>query len=112
MTKAEVRILRGDNVRIQGRHTLGLGPDLPGSANHRASPPKQPRHVAIVQSNPEFTLIEVTCTCGEKMQVKCTHAPAKPLDQTPQQTKEQQTMPNHEPQATAQQQEVEKNKPK
>lgn len=112
MTKAEVRILRGDNVRIQGWRTLGMGLDLPGPENHRVSSPKQTKRVAIVQNNPEFTLIEVTCNCGEKMHLKCTYAPAETLDQTPQQTKKQQTIPNHEPQATAQQQEVEKNKPK
>jgi len=111
MAKAEGRILRAGNVKFQGRQTLGLTPDSPGAPTHHLSNPTQPPHVAIVQSNPKFTLIQVTCNCGQKMLLKCTNTPDQSIDPTPQQTP-QQPMTDHEPhtqpKATTKPNEVEK----
>jgi len=91
MVKSEVRIIRGNNVRIQGQHRLGLAPGLPGPAGQPASHNAQPRQVAIVQSNPEFAVVEVTCACGRKMHFRCTYAPTEPKETAPQPDGKQRT---------------------
>ena len=72
------RILKNEDVILQGQYHLGAGRSEVGeneplqknavSASTRAS---------IVEDHPEFTVLEVTCTCGSKIRVKCEYANAK-----------------------------------
>ncbi|MHC4644141.1 MAG: hypothetical protein ACYTBJ_01470 [Planctomycetota bacterium] len=69
MEKTAGRILKGNNVRIEGRMQLGVTHTVigPQEANCTASTPA----VAVVQNHPEFVVIEFTCSCGAKTFVKC-----------------------------------------
>jgi hypothetical protein len=68
-------ILKANRVRLE--EPLRLSIDGTGTAGHAGShrPGVQPR-VRIAQSNAEFAVLEVTCTCGSVTHVRCEYAAA------------------------------------
>ena len=75
MQKAAGHILKGEEVKLEGQFHLDLA-----QTGTTAARPNQNRivhaapNVRIVQNHPEFAIIEVTCSCGTKMNVKCEYA--------------------------------------
>jgi len=75
MMEASGRILRSDEVELDGQYQLGLLTDK--SEVHR---PERVAAVArvpearIVENNPGFAVMEVTCSCGAKVCVKCDYS--------------------------------------
>lgn len=74
MEKTTRHVLKADNVKMEGRFQLGLD-------QAAASLQPKPRSTAvvepmahIVENYPEFAVVEVTCSCGEKMRLKCEYA--------------------------------------
>ena len=73
MKKGIGRILKGNDVKLEGRLQLATVPlgqkALPQAARLEktiASPT-----VTILQRHPEFALLEITCRCGTKMCLRC-----------------------------------------
>jgi hypothetical protein len=83
MSKTAGNILKGEDVKLEGQFHLhvaqgesaGQGPKQNGTA---MSAPQ----VRIVQKHPDFALLEITCSCGLKTNVKCEY----PGPQTPEET--------------------------
>jgi hypothetical protein len=66
------RILKGSDVRVQGQlriETKHAGSRSP-KEGCRASEPD----VSIVKRHPDFALLEVTCSCGQKLYLRCEYA--------------------------------------
>ena len=79
MPETTGRILREADVSVQGRFHLNLnqGPATePGGQNNVQVTPV----VRLVENNGEFAVIELTCSCGQKTQVKCKYAGDNPAD--------------------------------
>jgi len=77
MTETTARILRQDDVSIKGRFHLALnrGPATePGGQNNTQVTPA----VRLVENNHEFAVIELTCSCGRKTQIKCRYTGDNP----------------------------------
>ncbi|MBN1796672.1 MAG: hypothetical protein JW804_08365 [Sedimentisphaerales bacterium] len=75
MIKAAGRILKSNDVKLEGRFHLdaaNAGSNLPGQ---RAAALTKPQ-VRVVENNPKFAVIEITCCCGTKMSLKCEYAGA------------------------------------
>jgi hypothetical protein len=69
------RILKSDDVKLEGQFHLDLmkaASNLPHPAAAVLTEPK----VRIVENNPEFAVIEITCSCGNAMQLRCEYAGA------------------------------------
>ncbi len=68
-------VLKANRVRLE--EPLRLSIDGMGTAGHAGShrPQTQP-HVRIAQSNAEFAVLEVTCSCGKVIHVRCDYAAA------------------------------------
>jgi len=68
-------VLKANRVRLE--EPLRLSIDGTGTPGHTGShrPPVQPR-VCIAESNAEFVVLEVTCSCGKVVHVRCEYAPA------------------------------------
>lgn len=69
------RILRKDDVELDGRYQLDLGPgeieaSEPVHINTSASEPQ----AIITENQTEYAVIEVTCSCGTKMCLKCEYS--------------------------------------
>ena len=86
MSKKTKRILKKDNVRFEGRFHLDLA--QAGSAKdgtkQRSAASSAPQ-ARIVESYPEFAVIEVICSCGTGTLLRCeyagAHAPERPQKQ-------------------------------
>jgi hypothetical protein len=75
-TNAE-RILKGNNIEISGRVQLnGVAPQ-PAKTTRPAAAPSTSAQVNIIENTPDFALIEVTCGCGQKIQIKCDYITKK-----------------------------------
>ena len=74
MGKTAGHILRGDNIKVEGKFQLDATQSGTGSPRTAVVYSGKPS-VSVVETNSEFTIIEVTCSCGAKTSVKCEHAP-------------------------------------
>ncbi len=77
MIKTAGHILKDSEVNLEGRLHLDLLQDRTGPATKQNIPLASPQ-VVIVEKQPEFTVIEVTCSCGSKLQLKCEYASDNP----------------------------------
>lgn len=86
MKNASGRILKSSDVKVEGKFTLDvmqIGSDSPKQASTALVEPQ----VRIVESESEFSVIEITCSCGEKMNLRCEYAGAKAPQNPPQDDK-------------------------
>jgi hypothetical protein len=75
MQRATGRVLKSDDVRLEGRLLLdvcGTKPRLAKQAGSAAEPT-----VCVVENHAEFAVIEITCSCGTKIHLRCDYAPAQ-----------------------------------
>ena len=64
------RILKGDQVKLEGRFHLDVvqaETDRVKGKNVTSATPQ----VSIVENHPEFAVIEITCSCGTKTCLRC-----------------------------------------
>ena len=69
MLQSTNRILKSDEVDVEGRLTLELGNVQPQgqNKNHPAGVAK----VRILENQNEYAVMEVTCCCGRKTVIRC-----------------------------------------
>jgi len=75
MIRPAGRILKSNDVKLEGQFLLDAtdaGSDLPKQEIAGSSEPK----VRILENHPEYAVIEVTCSCGTRMSLKCEYAGA------------------------------------
>jgi len=75
MLKTAGRILKSNDVKLEGRFLLDVtkvGLDSPKQQVAALSAPK----VRVLENHPQYAVIEVTCSCGTKMSLKCDYAGA------------------------------------
>lgn len=78
MTETTGRILKQADVRVQGQFHLNLNQGTltePGGQNNVQVMPE----VRLIENNREFAIIELTCSCGRKTQVKCRYTGDNPV---------------------------------
>jgi hypothetical protein len=84
MIKTAGRIIKSDNVKLEGQFHLdpaNAGSDLPRPQAAALAEPE----VRILENHPQYAVIEVTCSCGNKMSLKCEYAgPSEQVGQEPQ----------------------------
>ena len=75
MIRTAGRILKSNDVKLEGQFHLDAaktGLDLPKQKIEPSSEPK----VRILENHPEYAIIEVTCSCGSRVSLKCEYAGA------------------------------------
>jgi hypothetical protein len=72
MPKTAGNILKSDEVKLEGQFRLNVAQAgyQPGGPEEQ-SPDLAVSKVRILENNPEFADIEITCSCGRKTNVKC-----------------------------------------
>ena len=73
MVKTAGRILKSEDFKLEGQFHLEIGqrsPDLPKQTVTATSAPK----IRMLENHPEYAVIEVTCSCGTKISVRCEYA--------------------------------------
>jgi hypothetical protein len=80
MVNAAGRILRRCDVKVEGNVCLDVAQmkQRPSQANGQVTQPA----ARLIESKPEFAVIEVTCSCGTKMLVRCQYAGVQARAQT------------------------------
>ena len=76
MRNTSNRILKGSDVNVDGQFTLDVMQIEAGSSKQTSTALVEPQ-VRIVQSESDFSVIEITCSCGESINVRCEYAAAK-----------------------------------
>jgi uncharacterized protein YuzB (UPF0349 family) len=77
MKKAPARILKAGNVKFEGQFLLGAGQAKPGPSNEKNAGSCEPK-VCVLEKNPKFSIVEITCSCGTKTCLKCEYADVEP----------------------------------
>lgn len=75
MVKTAGRILKSNDVKLEGQFHLDMmqtGSHGPKSQAAALSAPK----VRVLENHPQYAVIEVTCSCGRKISIKCDYAGA------------------------------------
>ena len=85
MGKVSGRILKSSDVKLEGHFQVHAGQAVPGSPN-KANVTLAAPQVRIVEKKPEFTIVEVTCGCGTKTQIRCEYNDAQSTEQKINQT--------------------------
>ncbi|MHC4843727.1 MAG: hypothetical protein ACYTFM_07370 [Planctomycetota bacterium] len=76
MEKTTSHIIKSSQVNLNGAFKLNTAGTIPQSARPTLKPSKPvgPAQARVVEKNNEFAMVEVICTCGEKIPVKCIYA--------------------------------------
>ena len=77
MVRTSGRILKSEHVELEGQYHL----DAARAEFSRTGPAKgaaaTPIRVCILENHPEYAVIEVTCSCGTRMALRCEYAGAQ-----------------------------------
>jgi hypothetical protein len=70
------RILKESDVKLEGKFTLDIVPDETSSSKEPEKNLVEPK-VRIVESQAEYSVLEITCSCGTSLHLRCEYAGAK-----------------------------------
>lgn len=76
MEKMAGRILKAEEVKLQGQYYLDAGGAPQNSASVSKTVSGTPQ-VRIVENNADYAIVEITCQCGDKTQVRCDYGGTK-----------------------------------
>jgi hypothetical protein len=72
MRRKVIRVLKKDKVKVGGSVQLeSVAGGVESSSGPAGSAAQQAR---IVESNNEYAIIEITCSCGQKTHVQCNYS--------------------------------------
>lgn len=86
MKRTAGNILKSSDVKLEGRFHLDVGPLQAHSPQEKTVHSATPQ-VRIVESHPEFAVLELTCTCGNKSYIRCEYDNVQSANHETQQTK-------------------------
>jgi len=87
MGKTAGHILKANNIKLEGQFHLDLAQAGPSPTKEKNTA-STTSTAHIVESHPEFAVVEVTCSCGTRTYLKCEYTGAEAsTDQAPNQTK-------------------------
>jgi hypothetical protein len=69
MAQTTGRILKGNQVNIEGKYQLGLSQANHSSPENMNTMLKSPQ-VRIIENNAGYVVIQVTCSCGEQITLR------------------------------------------
>ncbi|MHC4725993.1 MAG: hypothetical protein ACYS17_02100 [Planctomycetota bacterium] len=76
MRNTSSRILKASDVKVEGKFTLEVV-QVESDASKKTSTALVEPQVRIVKSESEFSVVEITCSCGEKINLRCDYASVK-----------------------------------
>ena len=78
MVRTSGRILKSDDVKLEGQYHLDAAQvEFAGGQPQQRSAVLTAPKVRISENHPEYAVIEVTCSCGTKMYLRCEYAGAR-----------------------------------
>jgi hypothetical protein len=65
------RVIKADNVNLDGQVQLGLNVTAGAKPKDGASAEAGGPGAFIVEKNSQYMIVEITCTCGKKTYLRC-----------------------------------------
>jgi hypothetical protein len=66
------RIIKGNDIKLEGTFCFDANQPLQSAApTQRAASSSGAVQARIVESQPQYAIIEVTCSCGTKTHIRC-----------------------------------------
>lgn len=84
MLNTETNILKSSEVEVEGQFHLDVHPSA-AQPRQQASSGLVRSQVRIVENHPEYALIELTCACGCKSNIRCQYEDIQPTTNETQQ---------------------------
>lgn len=81
MGKTAGLILKSDDVKFEGQFHLDFEQADSGIEQKVCATPAVPQ-VRILENHPDYAVIEVTCSCGNKTCLRCEYNAAEAADDT------------------------------
>jgi hypothetical protein len=73
--KSATRVLKAHEVEVSGIYSLATGRSSCQAAQDAAGVEGSPQ-AQIVEQHPQYAVLQVTCACGQTLQVKCDYSQA------------------------------------
>jgi hypothetical protein len=89
MQKTTSHIIKGSQVNLNGAFKLNTADPIPQPERTTSTPskPATPVQAKVVEKNNEFAMVEVICSCGQNISVKCIYTSQVPQeDENPNQS--------------------------
>jgi len=77
-------LLKSNEVKVEGQFHLDVEPTAP-PPQQQANPTLAESQVRILENHPEYAIIELTCTCGNKSNIRCQYEGPQSTANEPQQ---------------------------
>lgn len=77
MLSKRVQVIKHHQVEVSGSICVlpsGTSPVRSGPAGRASTGTAQPQQARVVESNSEYAIIEVVCSCGGKSHIQCNYA--------------------------------------
>ena len=78
MNRNLITIIKKDQVRVGGTVRLAPGgghaPVMTAASAQADSHISVPQEARVIESNSDYAIIEVICSCGDKMHIQCNYA--------------------------------------
>jgi hypothetical protein len=72
-----MKLIKNNQVRDGGTACIGAGEKSAPVRSLTSTPsgavPSEPMQARIVESNTDYAIIEVTCSCGQKTHIQCNY---------------------------------------
>lgn len=75
MIETSGRILKSNDVELEGQYRLGLAQnEVQGRKPAQTTAVSAAPQAQIIENHPDHAVIEITCSCGAKVCLKCEYA--------------------------------------
>lgn len=83
MSSKVAKVVKGSSVEVSGKALVMSGRtssscsavvSSPADTSANVKNPQVPQEARIVESNSEYAIIEVVCSCGAKSHIQCNYA--------------------------------------
>ena len=73
--KSAIRVLKAHEVEVSGIYSLATGRSSCLATSDTLGVEGSPQ-AQIIEQHPQYAILEVTCACGQSLQVKCDYSQA------------------------------------
>ena len=81
MTRTSGRILKSENVEVEGQYRLDVGrAGISKAGALPAGTDSVAKQARVIENHPQYAVIEVTCSCGGKTLLRCEYTGAQTPD--------------------------------
>lgn len=75
MSRTSGRIIKSEDIELEGQYLLDIAQiKCAAGEDKKQNAASVTPQVRILETHPEYAIMEVTCSCGTKMSLRCDYA--------------------------------------